>query len=252
MIFTQYNVDSQGRVALAYEIEKMIAKVANAPVFGFYDFNLRNGGIGGSVIPVEASGARVGRLALDILQGTSAAAFGTLQNNDNMPMFDWQQIRRWGGEPGRLPKDTVFLNRPPSVWQQYGTAIAGTLLFVLAQSVLIGVLLVNIRRRKRAEQVLGESEAKFHAIFDGILDSVVFTDTERRIRLINPAFTGAGELSGMPKTDKPISGTAMIASRASSRTLSGSTPGPPEKFKRFCGFIVASPSGGIGSRERPL
>ena len=188
IIFTQYNRDTKGRVALAYEVENMIVKVANAPVFGFYDYNLKNGGIGGSVIPVEASGARTGRLAIDILKGAALASAGTLRMNENIPMFDWQQIRRWGGDVGRLPANTVFINRPPSAWQQYGGAIIGTLSFILVQSVLIVVLLVNIRRRKRAESVLSKSEADFHAIFNGIDDAIVLTDLGRRIRLVNPAF----------------------------------------------------------------
>ncbi|SFN94674.1 PAS domain S-box-containing protein [Formivibrio citricus] len=189
IVFTQYNVDAKGRVALAYEAENMIVKAANAPVFGFYDYNLRNGGIGGSVIPVEASGERAGRLALDMLQGAGTADVGTLRMNESMPMFDWQQIQRWGGDVSRLPANTRFVNRPPAAWEQYGTVIAGTVAFLLAQSVTIAVLLANIRRRKRAEAVLGENEAKFRAIFDSIFDSVIFADTSRRIRLVNPAFT---------------------------------------------------------------
>ncbi len=189
IIFTQYNVDPEGRVALAYEVERMIVKAANAPVFGFYDYNLHNGGIGGSVIAVEASGARTGRLALDILTGAAPATAGTLLTNENIPMFDWAQIQRWGGDINRLPATTMFVNRPPSAWQQYGAVSVGAMIFLLAQSALITVLLANIRRRKRAESVLGESEAKFHAIFDGILDSVVFADTQRCIQMVNPAFT---------------------------------------------------------------
>ena|GEM_PF-1490156 len=152
VIFTQHNSDANGRVALAYEAEHMIVKAANAPVFGFYDYNLRNGGIGGSVIAVEASGARAGQLAIDILRGVAPPADGTLRAGENIPMFDWQQIQRWGGDASRLPQNAVFVNRPPSAWRQYGWAISGTLLFILIQSALITVLLINIRRRKRAEE----------------------------------------------------------------------------------------------------
>lgn len=189
IVFTQYNRDPKDRVALAYEAENMIVKAATAPVFGFYDYNLKNGGIGGSVIAVEASGAHSGQLALDILKGEGPAATGTLSINQNVPMFDWPQIQRWGGDISRLPAHTVFLNRPPSVWQQHGNAIVGALIFIFAQSLLIAALLVNIRRRWRVESVLGESEANFQAIFDAIPDAVVFADLDRRIRLVNPAFT---------------------------------------------------------------
>lgn len=189
VVFTQYNVDAAGRVALAYEAERMIVKAANAPVFGFYDYNLKNGGIGGSVIPVEASGRRTGRLALSLLRGDADAVEGSLRTAENLPMFDWQQIERWGGAAGRLPADAVFINRLPSVWQDHGATIAGTLLFILAESLLIAALVANIRRRRHAERVLAESEANFRAIFLNIFDAVIFTDADRRIRLVNPAFT---------------------------------------------------------------
>lgn len=189
ILFTQYNRDAQGRVALAYEAEHLIVKAANAPVFGFYDYNLRNGGIGGSVIAVEASGQRVGRLAIDLLNGATPPVAGTLRVNENVPMFDWPQIQRWGGDISRLPAHAVFLNRPPSLWQQHGGFIAGTLVLILTQSVLIAVLVANIRRRRRVESVLGESEANFRAIFDAMPDAVVFADPDRHIRLVNPAFT---------------------------------------------------------------
>lgn len=190
VVFVQYNRDAQGRVALAYEVEHMIVKAANAPVFGFYDYNLRNGGIGGSVIAVEASGTRVGQMALDILRNANRAEIGTLRPHQSVPMFDWSQIQRWGGDASRLPAGTVFVNRPPSAWRQYGNVIIGALIFILAQSLLIAALLVNIRRRHRVENVLGESQANFQTMFDAIPDAVILTDTERRIRHVNPAFRG--------------------------------------------------------------
>ncbi|MDE2439499.1 MAG: PAS domain S-box protein [Betaproteobacteria bacterium] len=44
-------------------------------------------------------------------------------------------------------------------------------------------------RIEAAQAALTDSETRFQAIFDGMVDAVVFTDTSRRIRLVNPAFT---------------------------------------------------------------
>lgn len=44
-------------------------------------------------------------------------------------------------------------------------------------------------RTVRDAAALKESELRFHAIFDGLLDAIVFADTERRVRLVNPAFS---------------------------------------------------------------
>ncbi len=120
IVFTQYNVDTTGQVALAYEMEERIIKLANAPVFGLYDFNLINGGIGGSVVGVRKLGETTGQLALDILNGTFQPRQPiTAVNNAALPMFDWAQIIRWGGNPHALPKGTAFVNVPNTLFGQY-------------------------------------------------------------------------------------------------------------------------------------
>jgi PAS domain-containing protein len=47
----------------------------------------------------------------------------------------------------------------------------------------------SARARQEAAAAMGQSDATFRAIFEGALDAVVLTDPERRIRLVNPAFT---------------------------------------------------------------
>ena len=190
VIFAQYNVDTAGRVALAYEVEGMVARVASAPVFGFYDFNLRNGGIGGSVIAVEASGAHLGRLAVGLAQGTIPVEAGLpLQERQSVPMFDWAQIKRWGGEPRRLPKTTVFFNRPPTAWEQYGDYIAAAVAFIVVESGLIFALLVNIRSRGSAETALGRSERRFRQLFESAPVPLAFVDQEGMLVGANARFT---------------------------------------------------------------
>ena len=89
VIFTQYTRDSSGKVTVPYEVEASLIKVANAPVFGLYDFNLINGGIGGSVVSVKGLGERTGQLMLYLLsaklQLTQAV---TRVDYAAVPMFD--------------------------------------------------------------------------------------------------------------------------------------------------------------------
>jgi len=47
----------------------------------------------------------------------------------------------------------------------------------------------DITERKQAERALRESEARLRTIFDAIADAIVQVDADRRIVLVNPAFT---------------------------------------------------------------
>jgi len=202
ILFTQYNRGANGQVTVAYEVEGMIVKVANAPVFGLYDFNLINGGIGGSVVSVKRLGEHTGRLAIDLLTGKIQPSQPvTSVSNEVVAMFDWVQIKRWGGDPGRLTGNVVFVNHEPTFWEKYKLYVLGLGIFILAQSLMIAALLASRRRRKQAEQALARDKALFEAIFKGIPDAIVYADVNRKVIAINPAFSsilgfGIDDLAG--------------------------------------------------------
>jgi diguanylate cyclase (GGDEF)-like protein/PAS domain S-box-containing protein len=179
IIFTQYNRDANGKVTVAYEVEGMLVKAANAPVFGLYDFNLKNGGIGGSVISVKGAGEKTGQLMLDLLSGkTQLTQSVTRVDIEAVPMFNWEQIQHWGGNSANLPQNTIFVNRVPTIWDEYSKYLIGVIIFIAAQSVLIFALLVNRRRRKLAEQSMRESESKYRVLIEHAPDAIAVYDVD--------------------------------------------------------------------------
>jgi len=189
IVFTQYNRDISGLVTVAYEVEGKIIKVANAPVFGLYDFNLRNGGIGGSVVGVKDLGQKTGKLALDLLSGTLKLAKPvTGATIDTISMFDWNQIQRWGGNPNNLTVQPIFVNRQPTFWEQYKLYVIGAALFLIAQSLLIIALLISRRRRKLAEVDLRHSQKTTQEVINGIPSLIYALDTDGRFLFANRAF----------------------------------------------------------------
>ena len=61
---------------------------------------------------------------------------------------------------------------------------------VVKEGEIVGLegFLIDITKRKRTERALSKSRAKFEAIFNSISEAIVFTDTHRRIVMVNPAF----------------------------------------------------------------
>ena len=49
--------------------------------------------------------------------------------------------------------------------------------------------IIDITERKKTEEALRLSQAELASIFNSISDAVIFTDRERRILRVNPAFT---------------------------------------------------------------
>ena len=161
VIYSNVFTDKTGRGFVNREVAERVAKAANVPVFGMYNTLLGKGIIGGSMFNFEAEGSRAGMLALDILRGklplseppTTLAASRT-------PMFDWQQLKRWGVDESALPIGSIVLNKHVSVWDQYKFIILGVLIFILLESILLTVLFLERRRKNIAEQSLRESEER--------------------------------------------------------------------------------------------
>jgi two-component system sensor histidine kinase/response regulator len=189
VIYSDIFTDKTGRTFTPKDVGERVAKAANAPVFGLYDTLLGSGIIGGSMLSFEAEGARAGKLALDILNGKlSLTEPITTLTVSRTPMFDWQQLQRWGVSGSRLPEGSVVLNRPPSFWDQYKWYVIGAVIFCLAQSVLTVTLLVQKRHRRLAEESLRQEKEKLDQFFTVTLDLLCIADMGSYFQRLNPAW----------------------------------------------------------------
>lgn len=68
-------------------------------------------------------------------------------------------------EPAHSVQDSAFINRPQSLWRQHKRTVILTTLALAAQSILIAVFLMQIRRRSQAETSLRESEKRYRNLF---------------------------------------------------------------------------------------
>jgi PAS domain S-box-containing protein len=154
-----YFKDRAGRSFIPAEVAAEVALRANAPVLGMYAAHVRQGLVGGSVLPIESIGQRAGEISVEFLTGTRR--FDASEADITVPpqlLFDWSQIKRWGADPGKLPADTRFLNRPSTLWSEYRDAVIGASAAIVVLLALVGVLAVKNRRRRKVEERLRESK----------------------------------------------------------------------------------------------
>ena len=181
-----YFNDRTGRAFIPAEVAKEVGRRSTAPVFALYDAQIRKGLVGGSVWMPEILGRRVGDLGYQLLTGELRLGPGVTDVKvDPRPVFDWTQVRRWGGDPEHLPSETVFLNRPQTLWQQYRpeVLVAGAAIAILA-ALSVGLAFEN-RRRRRTERTLGEREERYRLMFEEAADAILICDMEARVLAAN-------------------------------------------------------------------
>ena len=66
-------------------------------------------------------------------------------------MFDWRQLQRWGLDESQLPPEAIIRFRESSLWSTYRLYVIGAVTIVALQALMIGSLLLQRARRRRAE-----------------------------------------------------------------------------------------------------
>ena len=147
-----------------------IVAVANAPAYSWVDSTMGRGIVGGSLKDQNRQTQAVARLALRVLKGEPPDSIPATSVDLNVNEVDWRQLRRWGLSDARVPPGTVVRFREPSAWDRYKGYIISVAVILAAQTVLIAGLLVQMRRRRQAEETLRTNRAELRASYDRIRD----------------------------------------------------------------------------------
>ena len=173
------NRDVAGAIATPVQFAGELARLANVPAFGMYNANVGKGILGGSILHIERAAQQVAQMSLELLSGKAPAAPGALLPPARpVPMYDWEQVRRWDADIGRLPPHTLFVNRPPELWHEHRVAVLSAGAVFLSMAGLLSALLLQRRRLRRAESEARESEQRFRILVEHAPEAIVVYDLD--------------------------------------------------------------------------
>ena len=92
--------------------------------------------------------------------------FRSPRTDTSLLAFDRRQLQRWKLNEDRLPAGAEVLFREATFWQRYRSRIIGVIVLFTLQSALIAALLVERRRRRKANIGLKESEERYRNVVE--------------------------------------------------------------------------------------
>jgi PAS domain S-box-containing protein len=188
ILFVNFGADPDGKALSPPEVVRRISKAANAPVFGLFDTLLGSGGIVGGVMPtMRGEATRTVQLALEILRGRLPTDPVTITPASLIPLFDWEQLNRWGMDEARLPPGSIVLNRPKTLWSEYRGWVLGALIVFLGQTLLVVGLLVQRNLKRKAELSARQKTEELDQFFNVNLDILGIANTNGDFLRLNPA-----------------------------------------------------------------
>ncbi|HVE33638.1 MAG TPA: ATP-binding protein [Gemmatimonadaceae bacterium] len=159
VLFANFRRDALGQVFEPLDLIGTMAHASAAPIYTQLYSYVGEGVVGGWVIKFDDEGARTGRLIRRVLGRRPGEPMPAVELLAKTFVADWRALRRWGLDESRLPPGTEVLFREPSLWTRYRTAVLVTLVVFAMLLGLIGLLLVERQRRKRAQMALQEQSA---------------------------------------------------------------------------------------------
>lgn len=152
--------DGAGKSFVPAEFVSRIARLSPAPVYSPYFDQIGRGQVGGFSETFESMGSTAADIALEILAGKDPATIPPRPSDERAYGVDYRAMLRWKLSESDLPPRTKVLFKEPSIWDQHRNLVLAALAVFALQSLFVTALLIQMRRRRRAERLLKESEER--------------------------------------------------------------------------------------------
>jgi C4-dicarboxylate-specific signal transduction histidine kinase len=160
VLLSDFSKDQGGRKFIPGDLVATLARVASVPVYGIARNWIGDGVVGGGVMDFGDDGARTGGLLVRVLERAPNEAMPASEVAINRLVVDWRQVQRWDLPADRLPPGTEILFRPASLWERYRGGILAVLGLFVVESLLIALLLVERKRRVRAQHAVEQARGQ--------------------------------------------------------------------------------------------
>ena len=153
--------DGAGRTRIPLTTASMIVSASGAPFYSSFSTTIgTNGIVGGQMTTYADMGRRAGELVRRVLGGEPPSGLPKTTPAPSNVVIDWRALQQWGLDEARLPAGADVRFRELSVWQAYRWHILAGVAFCVLQTVLLGHLILQKRRRDVAELAVHTSRTE--------------------------------------------------------------------------------------------
>lgn len=154
ILYATLRVDAAGIVHERDQGLEALRAVSAVPIFGGFEHQLGRGIVGGPLISIDREADRAAELGLRILRGEALAQIQVPPPPPLLVLYDARELQRFDIPTSRLPAGSQVRFATPTLWDAYrGWVILGLAVFALEAALIGGLLLQRARRRRAEEQV---------------------------------------------------------------------------------------------------
>lgn len=144
--------DKSGTIHNPGEALEALTKVANRPIVADSTSFIGKGATGGFVLSPRDLGRQIAKRVARILGGVPPSRIPITVEDIARPIFDAQELKKWGISESALPPNSELRFWQPTPWERYRWEIIAALVVILMQGLIIIWLLIERRRRFAAQR----------------------------------------------------------------------------------------------------
>jgi PAS domain S-box-containing protein len=154
VLLLSYTVEKDGRTFSQYEAARLVSSASPVPVYAVHAAQLGAGVVGGLMMEGQAQGRKAADLAARIIGGELPEKLPVITGNHSRPMFDNCVLEKFNINPAKLPVSSIIMNKRSSTFAINKTAVWLGSFFIIFCAAGLMVLTLNIRKRRRLEEML--------------------------------------------------------------------------------------------------
>ncbi|HWR39578.1 MAG TPA: ABC transporter substrate binding protein [Patescibacteria group bacterium] len=208
VLVNTYSRDTEG---ISMEMERFVrrfSEVSKIPLYILYDFDSNHGAVGGSLAVSRQQGNMSAQLGIRILRGENAGDIPAAVDAGFTTIIDYNRLLRYRLPLDRIPAAAQVINRPLTFYERHQDAIRAAIAVFAVMSLIIFLLLVNLRHRTMTAKKLAAARTYLDKIINAVPDPIAVKDGKYRFVLVNQAMT---DLVGRQRKDILHKTTAEVA-----------------------------------------
>lgn len=165
-LLTTYYVDNNGSSINFEAFNKALYESSTVPIFHVYNFGLKNGSIGGSMINAQEQGNQAASLALKILGGTTASSIKIITQPTQKQILDYKIAKHYGITLDNISSNIQIINEPFSFIKTYKSLVYSTLTIIALLIVFIISLVSYSTRIRKLKKNLEKNNEDLTALYE--------------------------------------------------------------------------------------
>ena len=133
----------------------LLVSTTSAPLFSLGMMTIKDnagGIIGGYIYDQHVYSQKFIQTIQSILNGKQASEIPFYEPSDAAPTINYNVLLRKGMSPYLCPPGTIFFNKPPTFWEQYGYFILGTIVCFILLALFFQYRISHLNKLKKIQQ----------------------------------------------------------------------------------------------------